>query len=156
MRKMHSRAPRRRALWLAAGLLAALLTPAAAGAAPGGKAADLARFRTLETAWLAAMAGHDAVALDRLLAPEFVDTMWNGHLRDKAMVLAAARRPGGGHGPQHIADLAVQRYGDVAIVSGLDKAARATIRFTDVFVHRGGHWQAVRAQETRLRGGAGR
>ena len=139
---------------LRAGLLAAALAlPALAGTRTGAAEppADLGRFKALEQAWLDAIARHDTATLDRLLAPGFVDTMWNGGLRDKPAVLQAARRSAPPHGHQTLRDIAVARYGDVAIVTGLDIAGDAQLRFTDIFVRHKGHWRAVRAQETLVR-----
>jgi len=138
------------AVALTAGLLAA--APASAAApAPAGPAADLTHFTALEEAWLGALARHDVPTLERLLAPEFVDTMWNGRLRNRKAVLAAARRHGLANGRQTLQDIAIRRYGRVAVVTGLDVSARGSVRFTDVFVRRHGRWQAARAQETPLR-----
>ena len=134
-------------------MIAVVLTTSLLATCPAiaaGPVADLARFTALEEAWLGALASHDAPALERLLAPEFVDTMWNGHLRDRKAVLVAAQQRGL-NGRQRLQDIAVRRYGRVAVVTGLNVSARGTVRFTDVFVERDRHWQAVRAQETPLR-----
>ncbi len=136
---------------IAAGLTAGVLVATPVAGKPAGSAADRARFTALEEAWLGALARHDIGALERMLAPEFVDAMWNGHLRDRKAVLASAQRLGLASGPQRLQDIVVCRYGRVAVVTGLDVSARGTVRFTDVFVDRDRHWQAVRAQETPLR-----
>jgi len=53
-----------------------------------------------------------------------------------------------------LTDLAVALHGDVAIVQGLNRQTNAAgrvlgvVRFTDIFLHRGGRWQAISAQET--------
>lgn len=136
------------------GMIAVTLTASLLATSPvaaAGQASDLARFTVLEEAWLGALSRHDVLTLGHLLAPEFVDTMWNGHLRDRKAALAAAQRHGLVNGRQNLRDLAVRRYGRVAVVTGLDISARGTVRFTDVFVQRRGRWQAVRAQETPLR-----
>ena len=105
-----------------------------------------------EAAWASALAGRDLATLDRLLAPDFVDTGWQGARRDKASYLAAIGAAGAQ--PVALSDLTVGLYGAAAgvrgrnTVRGREGAVRARVRFTDVFVYRAGAWQAVAAQET--------
>lgn len=138
-------------LVLAGGSGRAAMAAAAAPPPPSHAAADLTRLRALEGTWFAARAAHDVAALDRLLAPEFVNVMVNGHLRDKQTVLDRARRHAPAPRHQRLKGLAVQRYGAVAVVSGLKLTRHSTLRFTDIFVWRDNRWQAVRAQETAMR-----
>lgn len=133
----------------------AAVLPLLAGAAAAGGVASPGTVRALialEHRWLTAAAGHDTATLDRILAPDFTDTGWNGVVRDRAMVLAAARRATAPPVPQTLEDLAVRRFGRVALVTGIDASVRGRVRFSDVFVRRAGRWQAVHAQETPIRG----
>ncbi len=57
---------------------------------------------------------------------------------------------------QSIGDMRIRQYGDVGIVRGLNTVTgksfgKAEIRFTDIFVKRGGRFRAVAAQETLVR-----
>ena len=124
--------------------------------AAAGSAQDAADFTALEARWLHAIAAHDTVTLGRILAPDFIDTMWNGQRRNRVASLAHARQAGS-MGEQRLSDITVRRYGNVAVVTGLNSVLlkggrRYDIRFTDVFVWHGKRWQAVSAQETPIAG----
>lgn len=130
--------------------LAALLAiPVAARAAP--RDYDRGEVIRLAHQWLHASMTRDKAVLTRILADDFIDTSYRGTLRTKADVLAASAAPGTS---QHLASLKVRFYGDTAIMTGVNhvvgpnKAWTADVRFTDVYVKRGGRWQAVSAQET--------
>jgi hypothetical protein len=94
----------------------------------------------------------DRAALDRILADDFVDSNWKGELRTKSQLLEGSGTPSS-HS-QHLRDIKIQLHGSMAIARDLneisDKDGRIVmrIRFTDVFLHRHGNWQAVAAQET--------
>lgn len=139
---------------LTASALIILLLAAPASAAP----APLAQPRTAagavatEALWVAALKRRDTATLSRLLADGFVETTWQGARRGKPAVLAAL--PANGPQPIELSDLSAGLDGDTAVVRGLNTvrgpggAVRAHIRFTDVFVYRGGAWRALAAQET--------
>jgi hypothetical protein len=109
----------------------------------------------LEQDWLKALTERDRVSLNRILADEFVDCSWHGELRTKQQILAELGERAAY--PQRLDDLKVSRYQQTAIVRGInivtDQTGRVLtrIRFTDVFIYRGGHWQAVAAQETEIK-----
>ncbi len=103
---------------------------------------------------MAALQRHDTAVLDRLLDPSFLDSTFRGGIRTKTDVLSG---PPAGVGYRHLRfeDLNVRRFGgDTAVVTGVNVLQGATpgeivrVRFTDVFVSRGGAWRAVSAQET--------
>lgn len=131
---------------LAFSLLVALFTslPAAAD--------DSRQLLDLEQRWLTAGMQRDIPALKEILADDFVDVTYKGGLRDKADHLVSSLAPS--KSKQTLEELKVRLYGDTGIVNGLnvvvtaDGAATYKIRFTDVFVKRGGRWRAVSAQET--------
>jgi hypothetical protein len=123
-------------------------TAAAAPASP----TDAADFTALEANWLHAIAARDTAKLNRILAPEFVDTTWNGLTRNKGEALEHAKDYGA-MGQQKLSDITVRRFGNVAVVTGLNSVVveggpQYDVRFTDVFVLRDKRWQAVNAQET--------
>lgn len=115
---------------------------------------DAARLLALEQQWLHAIQIRDTAFLNRLLADDFTDISLHGEIRHKHDVMNSPVAPASS--TQQLSDMNVRSYGDVAVVTGLntvtDKHAgwRVQTRFTDVFVERGGHWQAVSAQETLL------
>ena len=131
---------------LALSLLVALFTslPAAAD--------DSRQLLDLEQRWLTAAMQRDIPALKEILADDFVDVTYEGGLRDKADHLESSLAPS--KSKQSLEELKVRFYGDTGIVTGLnvivtaDGSTTYRIRFTDVFVRRGGRWQAVSAQET--------
>ena len=110
----------------------------------------------LENDWLKAIAQHNILALNRILAAEFIDTTYTGELRNKDHALARAKSGTTAIRSQQLQDMQVSFYRNVAVVTGLnvvvgDQFGEARIRFTDVFVKRDGRWQAVAAQETLIR-----
>lgn len=128
-------------------------------AEPAGAATDpLAQPRTAagavatEALWVAALKRRDTAILSRLLADDFIETTWQGARRSKPAILAAL--PTKGPQPIELSDLSAGLDGDTAVVRGRNTvrgpggAVRARIRFTDVFVYRGGAWRALGAQET--------
>jgi hypothetical protein len=105
-----------------------------------------------EHAWVRAIEARDTRALSCILAPDFSDTNWRGEVLARDVVLARLpSRP-----PSHLklSELSVFRDGRFAIVRGTNTQSgpgggnSASVRFTDVFIYRGGAWRAVSAQET--------
>ena len=111
----------------------------------------------IEHDWLRALVVRDRVALDRILADDFMDSNWKGELRNKWQVLAGFSKPL--PYSQRLQDVKINLYQDVAVARGLnmisDQNGRIMmrIRFTDVLLYRHGHWQAVAAQETPVNSG---
>jgi hypothetical protein len=110
----------------------------------------------LENEWL--RSEHNAAALERILAPDFLHPVSTGDVLTKAehIKFSSKRSPPAGV-TKHFEGLHVRLYGDVGIVNGLvittDKNGREVDKtvFTDVFVYREGRWQAVNAQENVVR-----
>jgi hypothetical protein len=115
---------------------------------------DKVNLLALEHQWLHA---RDAATLDRILAADFVHPVPAGYFlsKDEHMKWFVKHLP-----PKRrktrFDHLRVRVYGDTAIVNGMvianDQLGTELDRsvFTDVFVYRGQHWQAVNAQENRL------
>jgi Domain of unknown function (DUF4440) len=110
----------------------------------------------LENEWLANE--HNAAALERILASDFVHPLPTGEFVTKAQHIAfSSAHPRPANRKQHFDQLRVRVYGDVGIVNGIvltsDQEGRELDRtiFTDVFVKRDGRWQAVNAQENAVR-----
>jgi len=106
----------------------------------------------IEHDWLRALVARDRVALDRILADDFMDSNWKGELRNKWQVLAGFSKPL--PYSQRLQDVKINLYQDVAVARGLNvisdqnRRIMMRIRFTDVLLYRNGYWQAVAAQET--------
>lgn len=138
--------------------LACVAIVCAAGAAgplaaqDAGGHADSAAVVALEHQWLSA---DDSTALEQILAPDFLHPVSTGDIIDKAEHIGfVARHPRPASVHPHFERLDVRVYGATAIATGIVDAVqdghpgvRRTM-FTDVFVKRGGRWQAVSAQET--------
>src|SRR5262249_13109992 len=101
---------------------------------------------------------HDAAALERILAPDFLHPVVTGDVLTKTQHIQFSSR----HVPppdltNHFEGLQVRVYGDVGIVNGLvvtihkDGHVVDKTLFTDVFVYRDGRWQAVNAQENAVK-----
>lgn len=130
----------------------AALTCLLAMSAARADSSDTQQLLDLEQRWLTAAMQRDTATLQQILADDFVDVTYQGGLRDKADHLHSSLAPGKTR--QTLEGLRVRFYGDTGIVTGqnsivaTDGSFTARIRFTDVFVRRGGGWQAVSAQET--------
>lgn len=130
--------------------LGLVLLVAGCARAPEPSSGDLV---TLEHQWVAAIEHHDTARLDAILDDSFLDSTFRGDTRTKAQFLTGPRAAGKYHSID-LDDLKVRRYGDSAVVTGVnvlrgdgaDDIVR--VRFTDVFHLRDGRWRAVSAQET--------
>lgn len=126
-----------------------LVAPIGVRAARADAAAEL---RTLEQNWLRAAGSRDTAALDRILAAGFVHVAYDGRVLSKADAMKASVAPPTDR--QTLSQLTVHLYGGTGVVTGLNTVAspggavEVRLRFTDVFVHLDGRWQAVSAQET--------
>ena len=120
---------------------------------------DRAALVALENEWLANE--HNAAALERILASDFVHPLPTGDFITKAQHIAfSSAHPPPANRKQHFDQLRVRVYGDVGIVTGVvvttdEKGPSQTGEnhevdrtvFTDVFAWRDGRLQAVNAQE---------
>ena len=96
-------------------------------------------------------------ALDSLLAADLTYARSSGVFDDKVTVLAEVG-PGGPYSLDYLTpdSLRARAYGSTGVVTGIlrvklkAQAAPYRIRFTDVWVERGGRWQLVAFQATRL------
>ena len=102
--------------------------------------------------WVGAIERRDAAALDCLLADGFTDFNWQGRVVTRAEMLDGfAAKP---RVTLKLDDLSTDVEGDMAVVrgrnaqTGPDGKPMGVVRFTDVFVYRGGAWRALWAQET--------
>jgi hypothetical protein len=120
---------------------------------------DRAALIALENDWLANE--HNAAALERILASDFVHPLPTGDFVTKAQHIEfSSAHPPPANQKRRFDQMQVRVYGDVGIVNGVvvttdekgpsrtdgDQEVHRTV-FTDVFVWRDSRWQAVNAQE---------
>jgi hypothetical protein len=123
-------------------LIAASLARAQAA---GGRAADSAYISQGESEWAESMTKHNASALDRILADDFIEVGETGELFSKA---EAVRFEPSDLVSNQVDSLRIRFYGDVAIAFGGEawtKKDGSTGRnlWTDTWVRRQGKWQIV-------------
>ncbi|MGA7538956.1 MAG: nuclear transport factor 2 family protein [Steroidobacteraceae bacterium] len=136
-------------------------------ARPPASERNAAAVMAVEHEWLTALQRHDVPRLARILGREFIDSDFQGDAIPRAQYLAYFARPAALPAPflqQSFADTQVRFIagGEVAIVTGVvisrpRSSAQAVrhSRFTDVFIWRDAHWQAVTGQETHFTRGKG-
>jgi ketosteroid isomerase-like protein len=138
-------------------LMTVLGAPAAWAQAPAGPEQALL---TVETEWSQAAVNRDRAKLDRFYADEYVFTNEDGVTSNKAKEIANITSGTFRLISFKFSDLKVHIYGDVALVTGqnnitgrwedIAKDVSGPYRFTDVFVKRGGSWQCVASQSSRI------
>lgn len=139
----------------------ALLLAAAANAAE--TAPDAAELTKLLREFLAGAGRNDAAMHERFWADDLIYTSALGVRRGKAEIMGSVRseeapKPEDGTTVYSAEDIRIQQYGDTAIVafrlvSTTDKAGTkevANYLNTGTFLKRGGKWQAVGWQATKM------
>jgi hypothetical protein len=119
----------------------------------------IATLHEIEQRLAAAWVAGDRLFIEQNLANDWSVTDLTGKVLTKAEVLkevlgSESRRVIS----MQIDDINVRPFGDWAIVTGRTNAAgeyqnqvaQVTLRFTDVFAYRNGHWQVVASQATLL------
>ena len=125
---------------------------ALAASCPSGQPKTEAALLDIEQTWAKALQQHDADAVGCLVGEEFEDAGVDGSVHDRATMLAQV--PQRGPNRNRLEDMHAHLYGDAAYVRGINQVTDpsgkpvARVRFTDIFVYRGGRWQAVAGQET--------
>jgi ketosteroid isomerase-like protein len=116
-----------------------------------------AELLSQEHVWTEAFKNRDKETLTQILADKFVFTDDAGQVYNKDQYISAVIGVIKVES-YTVDDTAALVYGDTGIVIGrwtgkvsIDaKDASGAFRFTDVFVHRDGRWQAVASQDTRI------
>lgn len=150
---------------LAIVLFAAMAVPLAAGQPSGnqegardaGKGSLVDTFTKIENDWWAADKAKDEKALGRILADDWFYLGPQGTMT-KAQELAEVKKRDENIASLTLTDMKVRVYGDVAIVTFREHEnstkkntdSSGEYLYTDVFVKRQGHWQAVNSQGTPL------
>jgi ketosteroid isomerase-like protein len=114
----------------------------------------------VENAWSQAAVARDRTALERFYADEYIFTDEDGVVSTKAKELADIGSGAFQLTSYKFEDMNVRLYGNVAVVTGRNTIqgvwsqiahdVSGPYRFTDVFVWRGGRWQCVASQASRI------
>jgi len=121
------------------------------GAQAGGVEQQL---KQMEDDWQKAIKNKEATTLKSIIAEDWVGTDDKGKLLNKEPYISqTTSNPDAIESTENF-DMQVRVYGDTAVVTGgsREKGTRSgtaytdTYRWTDVFVKRGGRWQAVVSQ----------
>jgi ketosteroid isomerase-like protein len=112
----------------------------------------------LERDWNAAFLRKDAAFFRNVMADEYVVTFGDGSRGDRAVELQQLDSSDEEIESSVPSDFHVKLYGDTAVVlfslhsigTHLGRPLDATFRYIDVFVRRGGRWQCVASQNTRV------
>ena len=112
----------------------------------------------LERAWLAAGLKDDVAWYERNLADTMVNTDEEGVVTGKAEMVSDAKNHVNKYETLSYDDLKARAYGDtviatgIVVVKGTSKGKPVNLRseWTDTWVKRGGQWQCVASQATKL------
>ena len=109
---------------------------------------------------MAAMAQKDVATLNALLADDLVYTHSSARLDTKDSLIGNMESGSTVYTHLEPSDVKAQEFGDTVILTGTAQIGVTSngvpmsfaVRFTDVWVKRGGEWQMVNWHSTRLRG----
>ena len=140
------------------GAVAALLAMGAAAVAQEVVKSDQQVLIELEQLWDAAFHRGDAKYIETLLADEFIATYGDGSRGDRAKELSLAGDQRQQVDSSRLDEFIVKTFGNTAVVWFTQilvgpvngKPTEVRYRYVDVWVNRGGRWQAVASQSTRL------
>ena len=125
-------------------------------AADSGDAATVALIRKLEQQRIDAGLRKDDAALAATTADDYLQIDMNGNVRDKATQMKRIASSEVKMESNVLDDMVVRIYGDTAVVTGRATATGTLrgepyprIRYTRVYVNRGGQWKVVLFQQTR-------
>ena len=105
-----------------------------------------------------AMAEKDFTTLNELLASDLVYTHSSARIDTKQSLIGNMQSGATVYSSIEPTDVVAQDCGDAVVLTGVarisvtsgGKAMKFAVRFTDVYAHRGGQWQMVAWQSTRL------
>lgn len=137
--------------------IAVAISAVASGQPAAGKAEEL--LMQMERDWLNGFVKGDPAIIERIEAADFTYTDAQGKTTDRAQDVSDVKTGNFKPASAEVDQMTVRVFGNTAIVTGRStlKGARyqgkdisGQYRFTDVFVKRGGRWQAVASQSTRI------
>jgi len=114
----------------------------------------------LDARRMRAMAEKDVGTLKEILAEDLIYTHSSARLDTKQSLIGAMESGATVYTEVTPSDVKAQDCGDAVVLTGVAKIGVTsggkpnafTVRFTDVYANRGGHWQMVTWQSTRLPG----
>jgi ketosteroid isomerase-like protein len=114
-------------------------------------AQEATKIIAMENLWNRAELDNDAAAVQLLLADDFVMTVAEGTVYNKAQIVASVADKSYRPEVLQSSDLVVHSYGNTAIVTGnyyekgvdKGKAWERRGRFTDTWLNVGGRWQCI-------------
>lgn len=112
----------------------------------------------LEKEWADAAQKADVAAMGRFMADDYVGTDFEGTLWDKQKSLAVLKSGEDKVSSIVLEDLKARVFGDAAVVTGRaivkevykGRDLSGQYRFTDTWVKRGGQWQCVASQGSKI------
>ena len=136
-------------------------TPAPAKTTPparGTKMSVSTMLKDNETRWSAAIAKHDTVTIESMVAADYIGVNANGKVQNRRAMLADVKSNKETYTSTKAEKLDVHMYGaGIAVVVGTanikgtgkdGKAFDRTYRFTDTWIDRGGNWQCIASHGT--------
>ncbi len=107
---------------------------------------------------MTAMAGKDVAALTRILSDDLIYTHSSARLDTKQSLIGAMESGATVYTSVEPSDVVAQDLGSVVVLTGVaaisvnagGKPNSFRVRFTDVYADKGGQWQMVTWQSTRL------
>lgn len=116
------------------------------------------RIIALDKQRMSAMASKDIAALEKIIADDLIYTHSSARLDTKASLIGNMVSGATVYTEVTPSDVVAQDCGDTVVLTGKarigvmsgGKPNAFTVRFTDVYANRGGQWQMVTWQSTRL------
>jgi ketosteroid isomerase-like protein len=135
--------------------------PAAAASTAAAPAKNMS-VKDMENAWEAAVGKHDSASIEGFVAADFVGVSSKNKFTDRADVIGEIKKDKDTYKSAKNEKLNVKMFGtNVAVVTGRarevgtgkdGKAFDRTFLFTDTWMMRGGKWQCVGSQVTKIKG----
>src|ERR1035441_9238849 len=112
----------------------------------------------MERDWTKAGLNKDAAALGRIIADDWSSIDFQGKIETKAQALADLKSGSSTLQSVELGEMKVRVFGNTAVVTGSDtekstykgKDSSGKYVWTDIFVNRNGHWQAVSSESTKV------
>jgi ketosteroid isomerase-like protein len=119
---------------------------------------DEEQLKKLETDRAAAAVKGDVATLEKQTADDYTFINLYGQMSDKAQMVTAFTSGQTKLTSNEVSDMKVRVYGNTAVITGkvdvagtmAGKDTKAQIMFTRVYVKKGGQWQSVAFQQTRI------
>jgi len=140
-----------------------LATATLYGETKSGKASVEDTLIQMENEWTQADTNHDAAALNRILAEDWIGIDFEGTVSNKPQALKGIASGAANLESVVLRNMKVRVFGNMAVITGTDtergeyhgKDSSGRYVWTDVFVRRNGRWQAVSSQSTKLTAAGG-